>query len=118
MFEEIARLYHDLDQGMQPISGIFPHLPIAVHRTRDRSGTALLIHGSPGLVWLYLPSADHPAGAGRHDLHLCMLCPARINSVVSSRLLPAGHANRWQRSSKRSLKPGEPLAQRRMMCSR
>ena len=38
MFEEIARLYHDLDQGMQPISVIFPHLPIAVHRTRDRSG--------------------------------------------------------------------------------
>eukprot|EP00891_Asterochloris_glomerata_P008191 jgi/Astpho2/8191/e_gw1.00120.216.1_t len=37
MFEEIARLYHDLDQGMQPISVIFPHLPIAVHRTRDRA---------------------------------------------------------------------------------
>ena len=51
MFEEIARLYHDLDQGMQPISVIFPNLPIAVHRTRDRSGTYLLMHGSLGLVW-------------------------------------------------------------------
>ena len=51
MFEEIARLYHDLDQGMQPISVIFPKLPIAVHRTRDRSGIYLLVHGSLGLVW-------------------------------------------------------------------
>ena len=51
MFEEIARLYHDLDQGMQPISVIFPNLPIAVHRTRDRSGTDLLMHGSLVLVW-------------------------------------------------------------------
>ena len=33
----MADLFHDLDMGMQPISVIFPYLPIAAHRRRDAS---------------------------------------------------------------------------------
>ena len=36
MFEKVATLLHDLDEGMIPISTIAPYLPIAVHRKRDR----------------------------------------------------------------------------------
>jgi sterol 14alpha-demethylase len=32
---EFARLYHDLEQGLQPISFFFPYLPIPAHRRRD-----------------------------------------------------------------------------------
>eukprot|EP00667_Euglena_gracilis_P010398 EG_transcript_10580 len=35
LFAEVARLYHDLDEGMQPISVFFPYLPIEKHRRRD-----------------------------------------------------------------------------------
>lgn len=37
LFEKVSDLFHDLDMGMQPISLIFPHLPIAAHRRRDAS---------------------------------------------------------------------------------
>lgn len=35
MFKEVADLYHDLDDGMRPISVLFPHLPTLYHRKRD-----------------------------------------------------------------------------------
>ncbi len=37
LFDKVADLFHDLDMGMQPISVIFPYLPIAAHRKRDAS---------------------------------------------------------------------------------
>lgn len=36
MFEQVAHLFHDLDMGMQPISVLFPYLPIPAHWRRDR----------------------------------------------------------------------------------
>ena len=41
MFREVADLYHDLDDGMRPISVIFPYLPTAFHRRRDAARTQL-----------------------------------------------------------------------------
>ena len=41
LFEKVAGLFHDLDMGMQPISVIFPYLPIAAHRRRDASRAEL-----------------------------------------------------------------------------
>jgi len=41
LFEKVSDLFHDLDMGMQPISVIFPHLPIAAHRKRDSSRSEL-----------------------------------------------------------------------------
>ena len=35
LFEEVSKLYNDLDQGIQPISVFFPNAPIAAHRRRD-----------------------------------------------------------------------------------
>lgn len=36
MFATVKDLFHDLDLGMQPISVIFPYIPIAAHRQRDK----------------------------------------------------------------------------------
>jgi sterol 14-demethylase len=36
MFEKVAELLHVLDEGMVPISVMFPYLPIEVHRKRDK----------------------------------------------------------------------------------
>lgn len=35
MFEQVSSLLHDLDDGMRPISVMFPYLPTAPHRKRD-----------------------------------------------------------------------------------
>lgn len=37
LFDDVSALFHDLDNGMQPISVIFPYLPIPAHRKRDKS---------------------------------------------------------------------------------
>ncbi len=36
MFDKVASLLHDLDEGMRPLSVIAPHFPTAYHRKRDR----------------------------------------------------------------------------------
>ena len=36
MFEKVAELLHDLDEGMIPLTTIAPYLPIAAHRKRDK----------------------------------------------------------------------------------
>jgi sterol 14-demethylase len=41
LFDRVADLFHDLDMGMQPISVVFPYLPIAAHRKRDASRAEL-----------------------------------------------------------------------------
>mmetsp|Transcript_21064 Transcript_21064/g.29507 ORF Transcript_21064/g.29507 Transcript_21064/m.29507 type:complete len:603 (+) Transcript_21064:258-2066(+) len=35
LFGQIAQLYHDLDQGIQPLSVFLPNLPTPAHRRRD-----------------------------------------------------------------------------------
>lgn len=37
LFDDVSALFHDLDNGMRPISVIFPYLPIPAHRKRDRA---------------------------------------------------------------------------------
>ena len=37
LFKNVSDLFHDLDNGMLPISVIFPYLPIAAHKKRDRA---------------------------------------------------------------------------------
>lgn len=37
MMKEVAHLYHDLDQGITPISFFFPGLPIPSHKRRDQA---------------------------------------------------------------------------------
>lgn len=37
LFDDVSALFHDLDNGMRPISVILPYLPIPAHRRRDRA---------------------------------------------------------------------------------
>ncbi|KAF9689034.1 hypothetical protein SADUNF_Sadunf01G0049900 [Salix dunnii] len=37
LFDDVSALFHDLDNGMLPISVLFPYLPIPAHRRRDRA---------------------------------------------------------------------------------
>lgn len=41
MFEQVSTLLHDLDDGMRPISVLFPYLPTAFHRKRDKARAEL-----------------------------------------------------------------------------
>ena len=36
LFEEVARLFHDLDEGMTPLSVFVPYAPIPAHFKRDK----------------------------------------------------------------------------------
>ena len=35
MYEDVSRIFHDLDQGLQPYSVFFPYLPTEAHKKRD-----------------------------------------------------------------------------------
>ena len=35
MFEDVARIYHDLDKGVTPLSFFFPNAPTTAHKMRD-----------------------------------------------------------------------------------
>ncbi|CAN6895801.1 unnamed protein product [Brassica oleracea] len=37
LFDDVSVLFHDLDNGMLPISVLFPYLPLPAHRRRDRA---------------------------------------------------------------------------------
>ncbi|KAG8648399.1 hypothetical protein MANES_09G188800v8 [Manihot esculenta] len=37
LFDDVSALFHDLDNGMLPVSVLFPYLPIPAHRRRDRA---------------------------------------------------------------------------------
>lgn len=37
LFKEVSHLYHDLDQGITPLSFFFPNLPTAAHAKRDKA---------------------------------------------------------------------------------
>lgn len=37
LFEDVARIYHDLDKGVSPLSFFFPYAPTAAHKSRDRA---------------------------------------------------------------------------------
>lgn len=37
MFLDVARLFHDLDKGTEPLSFFFPYLPTPAHASRDRA---------------------------------------------------------------------------------
>ncbi|KAH7373474.1 hypothetical protein KP509_17G058700 [Ceratopteris richardii] len=37
LFKNVSDLFHDLDNGMQPISVLFPYLPIPAHKRRDEA---------------------------------------------------------------------------------
>ncbi len=36
LFDQVATLLHDLDEGMVPLTVFWPHLPIPVHLRRNK----------------------------------------------------------------------------------
>jgi sterol 14-demethylase len=42
LFEDVARIYHDLDKGVSPLSFFFPYAPTAAHKARDAARTEMV----------------------------------------------------------------------------
>ncbi|KAL4854977.1 Obtusifoliol 14-alpha demethylase [Chlorella vulgaris] len=78
MFREVADLYHDLDDGMRPISVIFPYLPTAFHRKRDAACAAL--HAIFKKV-----ITSRRASAAKEDDILQVLIDSRYRNVYGGR---------------------------------
>lgn len=80
MFERVAGLYHDLDDGMRPISVLFPHLPTAFHRRRDAARKAMADIFA-GVV------AERRASGAKEDDMLQWFIDARYEKVNGGRAL-------------------------------
>lgn len=78
MFREVASLYHDLDDGMRPLSVLFPYLPTAYHRKRDASRRALQ------RIFSSVIQARRASGAREDDI-LQALIDARYKNVYGGR---------------------------------
>lgn len=62
LFETVSMLFHDLDMGMQPISVLFPYLPIPAHNKRDKSRAEL------ARIFAKIISNRRSTGASEGDL--------------------------------------------------
>ena len=93
MFERVADLYHDLDEGMKPISVLFPYLPTAFHRKRDAARAALAD------IFRGIIMVRRAAGAKEDDLlqvrapaSAAAACAAALAAAVKA-LLASTHAH-------------------------
>jgi len=80
MFKEVADLYHDLDDGMRPISVLFPHLPTTYHRKRDAARKRM------AEIFGKIVAARRAKGASEPDM-LQVLIDAKYQKVNGGRLL-------------------------------
>lgn len=63
----MSALFHDLDNGMQPISVIFPYLPIPAHRQRDRARARL------AEIFATIIKARKASGQSEEDMLQCFI---------------------------------------------
>ena len=80
MFNEVADLYHDLDDGMRPLSVIFPYAPTAYHRRRDAAREKI------AEVFSTVLNARRASGASEPDM-LQALMDANYQKVNGGRKL-------------------------------
>lgn len=78
MFTEVASYYHDLDDGMRPISVFFPYLPTPFHRRRDAARDAL------GAIFRKIIASRRATGAKEDDI-LQVLIDSRYRNVYGGR---------------------------------
>ncbi|PSC68351.1 sterol 14 desaturase [Micractinium conductrix] len=78
MFKEVADLYHDLDDGMRPISVIFPYLPTEFHCKRDAARDAL--HA----IFAKVINSRRASGVKEDDM-LQVLMDSRYKNVYGGR---------------------------------
>nr|GEX09856.1 sterol 14-demethylase [Tanacetum cinerariifolium] len=67
LFDDVSALFHDLDNGMQPISVIFPYLPIPCHRTRDRARKKL------AHIFSTIINSRKQSGKSENDMLQCFI---------------------------------------------
>ncbi|KAL8138093.1 hypothetical protein V2J09_004094 [Rumex salicifolius] len=67
LFDDVSALFHDLDNGMQPISVIFPYLPIPAHRRRDRARKKL------ASIFSSIISSRKSSGKSEGDMLQCFI---------------------------------------------
>lgn len=80
MFKEVADLYHDLDDGMRPISVFFPYLPTSYHRKRD------LARKRMAEIFGKIVAARRASGVSEPDM-LQVLIDAKYQKVNGGRQL-------------------------------
>lgn len=78
MFSQVADMYHDLDDGMRPISVLFPYLPTAFHRRRDAARERLTA------VFRTVIDARRASGVREDDM-LQVLIDSRYKNVYGGR---------------------------------
>lgn len=67
LFDDVSALFHDLDNGMLPISVIFPYLPIPAHRRRDRARKRL------AEIFTSIIASRKHAGNSENDMLQCFI---------------------------------------------
>ena len=80
MFKEVADLYHDLDDGMRPISVLFPYLPTTYHKKRD------IARAKMAEIFGKIIAARRASGTSEPDM-LQVLIDAKYQKVNNGRLL-------------------------------
>lgn len=81
LFDQVADLLHDLDDGMRPISVFFPYLPTSFHRKRDLARAKL------GEIFAGVIRARRAPGAAKEEDVLQQFCDARYQNVEGGRAL-------------------------------
>ena len=67
LFDDVSALFHDLDNGMLPISVLFPYLPIPAHRRRDRARKKL------AEIFANIINSRKLAGKSENDMLQCFI---------------------------------------------
>ncbi|KAL9268616.1 Sterol 14-demethylase-like protein [Drosera capensis] len=67
LFDDVSALFHDLDNGMLPISVIFPYLPIPAHRRRDKARKRL------SEIFAQIITSRKSAGNSENDMLQCFI---------------------------------------------
>lgn len=67
LFDDVSALFHDLDNGMLPISVILPYLPIPAHRRRDQARKKL------AAIFANIIASRKQSGKPENDMLQCFI---------------------------------------------
>ncbi|KAL9232230.1 hypothetical protein vseg_007363 [Gypsophila vaccaria] len=67
LFDDVSALFHDLDNGMLPISVLFPYLPIPAHRRRDKARKKL------AHIFASIINSRKDSGKSENDMLQCFI---------------------------------------------
>nr|QNS29935.1 cytochrome P450 [Nothapodytes nimmoniana] len=67
LFDDVSALFHDLDNGMLPISVLSPYLPIPAHRRRDKARKRL------AEIFANIISSRRQTGKTKDDMLQCFM---------------------------------------------